>query len=183
MEGFPDEARFPVTQDKARRFIASFVGLVQVSTVKKHLHHLKEACDIMQIEWLVDLSSLQPLLLGLKAVQPHPKLTRPPLLAKNARILVERALLDPSDPFHLAMLTTTLIGFGAVMRSGEFCFPRLEYTDEDFAKKARVSNLSKLSNGAMQLKMPWDKTHGWLGRTVTIADFGLGTHKLIEKHI
>ncbi|GAA5867464.1 hypothetical protein JCM1840_002146 [Sporobolomyces johnsonii] len=81
------------------------------------------------------------------------------------------------------MLSATLVGFGAVLRSGEFSVSKNKPTMLEMSKKMKLKNISQLDTGIVQIHLPWDKANGWSGRTVGVSSFGLPTYKLLKHHL
>ncbi|GAA5972540.1 hypothetical protein JCM21900_000656 [Sporobolomyces salmonicolor] len=186
MTGVPDDQHFPITTYRLRMFISPSLGLYKVDTIKRRIFCLKQYCALYMIEWQADESQLQPLFAIFKAHQPHPHLLRPPLLAQHlVRLIAHVTTLSDnfSDRFHTAMLVTTLVGFGGILRSGEFTATKAFPEADERCKKITLENVKQAETGQLVFRLPWDKTNTWEGRQVTVTSYNFNTPSLFRRHV
>lgn len=185
MTGLPDKERWPITTVLLRVFLASFLGVYKVDTVKKKVRGLRDYSHYASIAWKVKEDELAWLYATIKAAQPHPKLKRPPLLAQHIKRIVEivKQRGGLKDNYELAMLSLTLVGFGGAMRSGEVTVSKNEPGEVEWSRKVKLSGISKTSEGQLVVTLPWDKANGANGRKVPIVGYDLDTPAIFEKHL
>ncbi|GAA5895413.1 hypothetical protein JCM5296_002399 [Sporobolomyces johnsonii] len=186
MNAIPDDQRFPITTYRLRLFISPSLGIYKADTIKRRVACLKQYSALYMLEWKVDEQELKPIFAIFKAHQPHPHLRRRPLLAQHLVKLVAQVRTisnDFSDRFHVAMLVTTLVGFGGILRSGEFTASKAFPDAEEWSKKVKLASVKLAETGQLVFKLPWDKANAWEGRQVTVASFNFGTPALFRRHL
>ncbi|GAA5925379.1 uncharacterized protein JCM15063_005010 [Sporobolomyces koalae] len=182
MEGLEDKLRFPISLMQARLFASSLAGIYRAEGVKKKLGHLRDFslwADISKPSdgWNFNLDNLGTTFSAIASAEPHPKLTRAPLLSKHVREILSVVSLRHSldDHFHLAMLTATIIGFTCLLRISEFTFKGAAADAEEFHRKPRGKDVVKLDNGReFNVHLPWDKLEKRGGARILIVDGFLG---------
>uniref|UniRef100_A0A0K3CCY1 Elongator complex protein 2 n=1 Tax=Rhodotorula toruloides TaxID=5286 RepID=A0A0K3CCY1_RHOTO len=186
MEGISDYDRFPITTSRLRMYLGFQLGFFKADSVKKRITNLRSYCHAYQIPWKVKEQELEPLFSIIRVHEPHPHLQRQPLLSARQRDHPSRLSFDPGfeDPYHLAMLSALVIGFGSLLRSGEFTTNSSIPTDEEQAKRAKRKHLKEIvGQDTLTLHLPWDKTHHWEGADVAIVTFDLPTNMIVRQHL
>lgn len=186
-EGIKDELRFPISTFRMTIYLSSLAGRLSKDTLKKRISSLREYSKWLMIPFEVDEKLLKPWLDAAKQLQAPPKPKRPPFLAQDAERLIElvkKISNDYADLFHLCMLAASLVGWGCLMRSGEFTLKTASPTEGDLARLVKRRHVRFVADtDTFTLHLPHDKTHGAQGRDVALSTFGLPINNILRQHL
>ncbi|KAH7105010.1 DNA breaking-rejoining enzyme [Auriculariales sp. MPI-PUGE-AT-0066] len=174
-QGVAEGERIPASDFLLSAFAAEFVGKVGASAVKSWFAGLALWHTVQGAKWQGDRAVRQLVQAAAKHAPDSAKRDpRPPVLEEH--LVALKATLNLEDPMHTAVWAAATFAFHGCCRLGEVLPPTQATFDASrhVSREARYQfePITGTSKMAFHLPIPWTKTTGGRGATITLTELG-----------